>query len=686
MIARTVQKILGAAVLAASVVLAPGASLAQGTMQQVSPVVPGHTITSVQNGYFIDGGAALGGPPGIGLSELLLQSVRNGVVPSSANGFGQGPFQNTGTGQFGTHHCEYAGSPKSPAGSYYLCMDPDTIEDGTAGGLITFGSIGIAPTLPLQICANGFCAQFPFTGTGAGSGNVTGVPPTIIGGGACFTNTTATGIGECSPSTPGAPTIAAVTPTVVDTPVCWDNTTGTLLITCPGSGSAGPFQVETTNSSGIPSFTSFLTLPQIASLATSPTGNPTGGSLLTTLSTVAVQAAASSATNREFLVNLGMTSNAGNGASGSNGDKVTLYSGMVASAGSGPAWATNFLTSRQTGAGNYDLQTEECDQNNFGVDTGGSDGPGGLPTFISYCVSASGVSDANGFTNTAGLAVISFGGNSGTVPLDAHGEVFAGFYKFNDIADYASAPTYEAIFGTHTYGIDFAQAGLSAGAVRIGGNSTAGIIGRNSANTADAQLLTWSGANELLCQTNCSEVSSAAPVLAPSFAAATGITIASLPVPTGTGTANTCALWLTSGNLGTTPCAASTADNVTIVNNSGVFTAVAVGLPPIAATASTTSTTLTPGQSGIIDVLMTSNSAFTISAPSPSSDGRLLKLVLTQDGTGSRLATFTNVLFGSTISGFTASTGAGLTDYVGLQWSATAGKWVMLAFALGYTL
>ncbi len=673
------RKFIGA-VVSAAFACAPMAADAQGAMQQVTPVAPGHAPIAVQNGLFADGGAALGGPINTGLSEIGIQSRQNGQAPSAANGFGYGPFQNSGTGQYNSHDCMYAGSPQSSGGSYYLCLDPDTTANGTSGGVLSYGSIGVAPLLPFQICTNGRCLQIPFSGSG--SGNVVGVPSTVIGAPACFGNTIATLIGACDPSTAGGPAVAAVLPTVLDAPVCWDNTLGTLLITCPGSGTAGNWEVNTTNGSGQASFTAFLNLPQSPSFSTSPTGNPTGGGILATLSTVDIQAAAESVSNREFLVNLGLTSNTGSGASGANGDKVTLYSAFVGSAGTGNGWATNFLSSRTTGSGSYDLQTEECDQNNFGVDTGGSDGPTGLPAFVSYCITASGVSDANGYTNTAGIAIISDGGVSGTVPLDAHGLIFTGYYKFNDMADYSISPTGWVMYGSHTYGIDEMSATLAGAALRIGANSTSGIVGRDSAGTADAQLLTWNGNNELICQTNCALVNSNAQIQAPTFTASVGMTIASLPVPTGSGAANTCALWTTSGNLGTTACAASTADGTTIVNVGGILTAVS-GPSTMNVSASSSTTTITPGIIAQANVALTSST--TITMANGTTDGQLFKLRLAQDATGGRTVAFnSSVMFGTTVASFTASTAANTVDYVGMEWDATLGKWVFLAYALGF--
>lgn len=648
------------------------AAFSQGAIIQAGPATQAHAPAYLQGGsttVVSDSGAASGGASNLGLSELLLQE----------RGVGTPPYANAGTGPLFTNFCDYDGPPFGVGGAHYICLGPNS----NGAMVLAAGATGSAPQIPFEICVNNnACLQIPFGG--AGSGNVVGVPPTTIGGATCFENTIATLIGACNPSTPGGPAIAAVTPTVVDAPVCWDNTFGTLLITCPGSGPGGDWQVNTTNGSGVAGFTSFLNLPQSPSFSTSPTGNPTGGGILATLSTIDVQAAAESATQREFLVNLGLTSNTGSGASGSNADKVTLYAGAVGSAGTGALWATNFLTSRTTGSGSYNLQTEECDQNNFGVDTGGSDGPAGLPTFVSYCITASGVSDANGYTNTAGIAIISDGGVSGNVPLDAHGLIFTGHYKFNDIADYAVSPTYEAVYGAHTYGVDFMLAGLSGGAVRIGTNSTAGIVGRDSAGTADAQLLTWTGTNELICQTNCALVNSNAQIQAPTFTASIGMTIASLPVPTGVGIANTCALWTTTGNLGTTACAAATADGTTIINTAGVLSAV-TGPTPQAVSASSSTTTIAPAATSEAVVTLTSSTTITLSPPSPSTDTRLFKLRLIQDGTGSRAVTFdSSVIFGTTVTSFTASTAANATDEVGFEWNATKSKWMLLAYALGF--
>lgn len=57
----------------------------------------------------------------------------------------------------------------------------------------------------------------------------------------------------------------------------------------------------------------------------------------------------------------------------------------------------------------------------------------------------------------------------------------------------------------------------------------------------------------------------------------------------------------------------------------------------------------------------------------------------TQDGTGSRVGTYTNSMkFGTTIPDATLSTPPGLTDYIGLQWSAASNHWNTVRFVRGY--
>ncbi len=95
-------------------------------------------------------------------------------------------------------------------------------------------------------------------------------------------------------------------------------------------------------------------------ITVSPQGNTTS-----TLSSQSVFASAKSSSQREFMVNLGFSSNTGGGTA--NADKVTLYGGVSCSAGSGNCWAANFLGESLAGF-TGEMTGSEFDVNNFGTD------------------------------------------------------------------------------------------------------------------------------------------------------------------------------------------------------------------------------------------------------------------------------------------------------------------------------
>jgi hypothetical protein len=287
------------------------------------------------------------------------------------------------------------------------------------------------------------------------------------------------------------------------------------------------------------------------------------------------QGSTEQASNREFMANFGLTSTTGAGLSNGNGDKVALYTGVVANAGTGNVWSYNGLVAQNAGSGTYDAQIIEADLNNFNVDRGGSDGPTGLPATVANGISISGTNDTNGYQNTADLALDSFGAVGGT-GLFAHAVTVAGTFKYNEWADYGVAPTVFALFGGHTYGLDCYSASLSGGCVRMATNSAGGIIGRNAANTADANIIRFDGNNTLICETNCNGTyvnSGFVPLTtnvyllgAPTAQwaaayigvvnAATNVFVNGVSVATGTGTPGQCAQFITAQQIISTgsPC------------------------------------------------------------------------------------------------------------------------------------
>ena len=89
------------------------------------------------------------------------------------------------------------------------------------------------------------------------------------------------------------------------------------------------------------------------------------GNQISTRSSLTMTANAASSTQREFMVNLGLTSNIAQGVA--NADKVTLYSGVDCQPGSGNCWASNFLMQAESGYSG-DATAGEFDGNNSGAD------------------------------------------------------------------------------------------------------------------------------------------------------------------------------------------------------------------------------------------------------------------------------------------------------------------------------
>ena len=80
-------------------------------------------------------------------------------------------------------------------------------------------------------------------------------------------------------------------------------------------------------------------------------------------------------------------------------------------------------------------------------------------------------------------------------------------------------------------------------------------------------------------------------------------------------------------------------------------------------------------------VVLTQNSGFTIES---GGDGQRIKIRLTQDGTGSRTAQYTNTIyFSTTYPKPTLSTGIGKTDWLELQYWSASNRWDVINIGLG---
>ena len=365
------------------------------------------------------------------------------------------------------------------------------------------------------------CGKLP---TGGSGGNVVGPATSVINDFACWNNVSGTVLKDCG--TGGTGNVVGPASSIINDVACWNNATGTLLKDCgaivagsgtvnpatvnqlawyassgtvvSGLGGAGNYSVLQTSAVGQPVWLNYLYLPQNPSLPTSPTGNPTGGALLNTFSTVAIQGTTQNSGNREFLMNLGLISNTGAGVGNNNMDKVGLYVGAVGTPGTGDLWAMNPLLAQNIGSGTYNAQVIEVDENNYNADRGGLDGPTGYPTTVANGISISGASDSNGFANTTGLAIDSFGGPSFNLPLWAHGVGFFGTFKYNEILDLGQSPTSIALFGGHAYGVDCSLGNFTAGCLKLSNGINGGIIGQNGTFPTNSKLLRFDGTNEFI--------------------------------------------------------------------------------------------------------------------------------------------------------------------------------------------
>lgn len=163
--------------------LSPALALAQSALLQGGGFVAGHAPMYVGAGssqvFVQDSGAAGGGGPGSGLSELLL----------TARGTGTAPYSGQGTGYLGTNFCDYDAPTTNATGYHYLCWSAN--YTGTNGGLV-FGAGGGASTIPFIFTINGTPYSFPFSTSG-----VIGPSTTVVNDAACWNNLVGTLLADC---------------------------------------------------------------------------------------------------------------------------------------------------------------------------------------------------------------------------------------------------------------------------------------------------------------------------------------------------------------------------------------------------------------------------------------------------------------------------------------------------------
>jgi hypothetical protein len=134
------------AVIVLAMWLVPALACAQSALLQGGPWTPGHVPQYVgqtsSQPVLIDGGGAGGAALGGTLSELGITAVN----PNNSY-----PDTGTGNGAFGTNVCDYDAPITNATGYHYLCFS----ANANGGGLIAYGSGGIAAQLPFKILVNG---------------------------------------------------------------------------------------------------------------------------------------------------------------------------------------------------------------------------------------------------------------------------------------------------------------------------------------------------------------------------------------------------------------------------------------------------------------------------------------------------------------------------------------------------
>jgi hypothetical protein len=161
------------------------------------------------------------------------------------------------------------------------------------------------------------------------------------------------------------------------------------LLTASG-GSTGPV-----------TFTHLAISPGDETLQVQPTANPA-----TTSATLNVQGPAVSLNQRDFLVNLGLTTAIGAGGTGAGAggnDKVTLYTGLQANPSTSDVWTINTCLTQAANSGSYNAQGIELDFNNMNANRGAN---GNLGTDFTAPISVGlSVTGSSAFTSTSGIVV-----------------------------------------------------------------------------------------------------------------------------------------------------------------------------------------------------------------------------------------------------------------------------------------
>jgi hypothetical protein len=205
---------------------------------------------------------------------------------------------------------------------------------------------------------------------------------------------------------------------------------------------------------GILTTAEYINLPvasQIVSVF--PTANPTVPTTPTsTLTSANITGVTAVGPQREFLVNLGLTSNKG-APTTNNNDKVTLYVGLDAMPGTADCWTLNTCITQTPGSGSYNCFGHELDYNNNNADRGNT---GNTATdFSAPTAYGLGITGAGFYSNTSALLIGGFSNRNVNYPQWNRGISLTGTMGICGYNDITQSPIAMKFEGGYQIGIDF---------------------------------------------------------------------------------------------------------------------------------------------------------------------------------------------------------------------------------------
>ena len=273
---------------------------------------------------------------------------------------------------------------------------------------------------------------------------------------------------------------------------------------------------------------SSLALSSDSGLNFSPTGNSTNSdgpnNPATTYGALNVQATTALPSNREFLIDCGLTSTLGYSGGvlvgNGNGDKACGYFGIEGKANSGNIWSINTMLFLDAGSnGLYSAQGIELDVNNYRGDIGSGIGLAGLagPPYV-YGMVISGYN-----TNNYGVMGAYAVSCSCTSPIFHRGFVITGpVVSDAGFQDLSSATISLDIRGAHSYGID-ETGDTTAVALRL--KNSQYITEKNVAGTSDLRILAVDASNRLQLGQDVASIAIDVPITVNTIGANTILTV-----------------------------------------------------------------------------------------------------------------------------------------------------------------